>query len=460
MKNTLYHQLYEKLKKQIIEGQFQEGDKFYSKRQLSKHLSISQTTVEHAYQLLLDEGYIYSRPRSGYYVSEIESLTILNTQPIHSLFDDDSYKPKTSDETYDYAFNLDEIDTKHFPIELFRKYSKDLYDKTHSNKLLRGHFQGELHLRFQLAFYLFTNRGVICDPNQIIIGSSTEQLVNQLVDLLYTSTFIIEKPSYPPIKNILDKKQVEYEQIEVEYNGINVDEVIKSQKNIVYITPSHQFPTGYVMDLKKRTQLIQWAQEKEERFIIEDDYDSEFRYFGKPIPAIQGLYSRGEKVIYISTFSKSIFPSCRVAYMVLPYSIMKKYHSQNHIEGNTVPVHMQNLIAMFISSGGFERHLNKMRRIYRRKLTYILNRLKPYKEQLDIQGAETGMHFTITVKNGLTLQKCLDRANKVNLKLQVYNFDDDQDYKKTPKFILGFGGIDDDALKPHVDALIKSLIIK
>lgn len=425
MKNTLYHQLYEKLKKQIIEGQFKEGDKFYSKRQLSKHLSISQTTVEHAYQLLLDEGYIYSRPRSGYFVSEIESLTILNNQPIPSLFDDDSYNPKASDESYDYAFNLDEIDTKHFPIELFRKYSKDLYDTNHLNQLRRGHFQGELHLRFQLAFYLFTNRGVICDPNQIIIGSSTEQLVNQLVDLLYTSTFIIEKPSYPPIKNILDKKQV-----------------------------------GYVMDLKKRTQLIQWAQEKEERFIIEDDYDSEFRYFGKPIPAIQGLYSRGEKVIYISTFSKSIFPSCRVAYMVLPYSIMKKYHSQNHIEGNTVPVHMQNLIATFISSGGFERHLNKMRRIYRRKLTYILKRLKPYKEQLDIQGAETGMHFTITIKNGLTLQECLDRANKVKLKLQVYNFDDDQDYKKTPKFILGFGGIDDDALKPHVDALIKSLIIK
>ncbi|MBU5904421.1 hypothetical protein JVV96_18875, partial [Vibrio cholerae O1] len=105
---------------------------------------------------------------------------------------------------------------KHFPIELFRKYSKDLYDTNHLNQLRRGHFQGELHLRFQLAFYLFTNRGVICDPNQIIIGSSTEQLVNQLVDLLYTSTFIIENPSYPPIKNILDKKQVEYEQIEVE----------------------------------------------------------------------------------------------------------------------------------------------------------------------------------------------------------------------------------------------------
>ncbi len=161
------------------------------------------------------------------------------------------------------------------------------------NQLRRGHFQGELHLRFQLAFYLFTNRGVICDPNRIIIGSSTEQLVNQLVDLLI-STFIIEKPSYPPIKNILDKKQVEYEQIEVEDNGINVDEVIKSQKNIVYITPFHQFPTGYVMDLKKRTQLIQWAQEKE-RFIIEDDYDSEFRYFGKPIPAIQGLSQEEKK---------------------------------------------------------------------------------------------------------------------------------------------------------------------
>ncbi len=109
-------------------------------------------------------------------MSEIESLTILNNQPIPSLFDDDSYKPKASDEAYDYAFNLDEIDTKHFPIELFRKYSKDLYDTNHLNQLRRGHFQGELHLRFQLAFYLFTNRGVICDPNQIIICSSTEQI--------------------------------------------------------------------------------------------------------------------------------------------------------------------------------------------------------------------------------------------------------------------------------------------
>ncbi|CAM4142813.1 PLP-dependent aminotransferase family protein [Staphylococcus schweitzeri] len=456
MKNTLYHQLYEKLKKQIIEGQFKKDDKFYSKRQLSKHLSISQTTVEHAYQLLLDEGYIYSKPRSGYYVSEIESLSILHTHATPVL--DDILTPQRDNETYQFAFNLDEIDTKHFPIDLFRKYSKELYDQDYLNMLLRGHNQGEFQLRFQLAHYLFNNRGVICNPDQIIIGSSTEQLVNLLVDLLSSSTFIIEKPSYPPIKHILDKKNVTYDQIKVEHNGINVDEVIKSKKNLVYITPSHQFPTGYVMDLKKRIQLIQWAKEKEERYIIEDDYDSEFRYFGKPIPSIQGLYSR-DKVIYISTFSKSIFPSCRVAYMVLPTTLLEKYHLQNHIEGNTVPVHIQNLIAKFMSTGSFERHLNKMRRIYRRKIAYIIQRLKPYENQIDIQGAETGMHFTITVLNGLSLQECINRAKSMNLKLQAYDFDDDLKQNRSPKFILGFGGIDDDDLKSHVDVLIKSLII-
>ena len=229
-------------------------------------------------------------------------------------------------------------------------------------------------------------------------------------------------------------------------------DIINSNNDIVYITPSHQFPTGYVMNLKKRTQLIKWAHQQNSRYIIEDDYDSEFRYYGKPIPALQSL-DKNDKVIYISTFSKSLYPSCRIAYIVLPQKLLQSYLSMPYKESNTVPVHIQQIIANFMSSGSFERHLNKMRKI----LNYILERLKPHEDQLKIEGALTGMHFTITVDNGLTMSQCLHSAEKLKLKLNVYNYAEENEL--LPKFIIGFGGIPNHKLKEHTDVLIKSLTV-
>lgn len=416
-KQKLYISLYEQLKNQIIEGQYQAQDKFPSKRQLSEHLSLSHTTIEHAYQLLLDEGFIYSKPRSGYYVSDIQSLPVIN---INNQFIE--IEPKTPEsKQYKYAFNLAEIDAEYFPLNLFRKYAKEAFEDNELALLEKGDIQGELNLRQQIAHYLFNSRGVSCHPNQIVIGSSTEQLLNMITDLLKTSSFIIEKPSYPPIKHVLDKNKHNYIQATVEKDGINMIDIINSNNDIVYITPSHQFPTGYVMNLKKRTQLIKWAHQQNSRYIIEDDYDSEFRYYGKPIPALQSL-DKNDKVIYISTFSKSLYPSCRIAYIVLPQKLLQSYLSMPYKESNTVPVHIQQIIANFMSSGSFERHLNKMRKIYREKLNYILERLKPHEDQLKIEGALTGMHFTITVDNGLTMSQCLHSAEKLKLKLNVYNY--------------------------------------
>lgn len=167
------------------------------------------------------------------------------------------------------------------------------------------------------------------------------------------------------------------------------------------------------MNLKKRTQLINWAQQQDNRYIIEDDYDSEFRYFGKPIPALQSLDSQ-DKVIYLSTFSKSIYPSCRIAYIVLPPKLLEQYHHYHYKEANTAPVHIQRMIAQFMSSGSFERHLNKMRKIYKEKLQFILNALSPYENQLKVDGALTGMHFTLTVLNGLNMEECLQRAKSIH----------------------------------------------
>lgn len=451
-KQKLYISLYEQLKNQIIEGQYQAQDKFPSKRQLSEHLSLSHTTIEHAYQLLLDEGFIYSKPRSGYYVSDIQSLPVIN---INNQFIE--IEPKTPEsKKYKYAFNLAEIDAEYFPLNLFRKYAREAFEDNELALLEKGDIQGELNLRQQIAHYLFNSRGVSCHPNQIVIGSSTEQLLNMITDLLKTSSFIIEKPSYPPIKHVLDKNKHNYIQATVEKDGINMIDIINSNNDIVYITPSHQFPTGYVMNLKKRTQLIKWAHQQNSRYIIEDDYDSEFRYYGKPIPALQSL-DKNDKVIYISTFSKSLYPSCRIAYIVLPQKLLQSYLSMPYKESNTVPVHIQQIIANFMSSGSFERHLNKMRKIYREKLNYILERLKPHEDQLKIEGALTGMHFTITVDNGLTMSQCLHSAEKLKLKLNVYNYAEENEL--LPKFIIGFGGIPNHKLKEHTDVLIKSLTV-
>lgn len=453
-KTALYQSLYEKLKAQIIEGHYQANEKFPSKRQLSEHLSLSHTTIEHTYQLLLDEGFIYAKPRSGYYVSDIESLPVVpQTSGFHEINFIQKSTPKSH---YRYAFNLAEIDAENFPLHTLRKYARDVFDDSNIDLLQHGHPQGELALRQQIAHYLFNSRGVTCHPNQIIIGSSTEQLLDMITDVLSDSSFIIEQPSYPPIKQTLDKKQMPYKQVIVEKDGIQVDPIFEYNNDILYITPSHQFPTGHIMNLKKRTQLIQWAQQQEKRYIIEDDYDSEFRYYGKPIPALQSLDTKG-KVIYISTFSKSLFPSCRIAYIVLPYPILNIYNHHPYKEGNTVPVHIQHIVERFMASGSFERHLNKMRKIYRDKLTYILNQLAPYSNQLKIDGALTGMHFTIRVINGLTMEQCLENASNISLKLEPYHFDDANE--RYPTFILGFGGISNEDLSNHVQALISALVI-
>ncbi|WP_436854857.1 PLP-dependent aminotransferase family protein [Staphylococcus caeli] len=453
-KSHLYINLYENLKRQIIEGQYNSGDKFPSKRALGQHLSLSNTTIEHAYQFLLDEGYIYSKPRSGYFVSDIETLPIFtknNAQTIQKITDEHYDDDKTH---FKYAFNVSEIDTEYFPMQQFRKYARDVFDDNQINLLQHANPDGDWSLRQEIAHYLFNSRGVSCHPEQIIIGSSTEQLINLLTDILNKEQFNIENPSYPPIKQVLDKKQISYMQVPVTQSGIDMSYVNKSQYNITYVTPSHQFPTGYVMNLKKRTQLINWAHQSEARYIIEDDYDSEFRYFEKPIPALQSLDTE-DKVIYMSTFSKSLFPSCRIAYLVLPKKLLHHYKSIENKEGNTVPTHMQKIVANFMQSGSFERHLNKMRKVYKNKLSLITEKLKKYEDQLYIDGALAGMHFTLTVTNGLSLEQCLLNAKNNSLKITPFSLYDPTE--STVKFILGFGGIPYSQIEAHADALIKSL---
>lgn len=441
----LYFQLYEEFRDKIIKGEYLPGSKLPSKRNLSTDLNLSRTTIENAYHMLLDEGYIYSRARSGFYVSQIEQLSIVRTN-----------EPKIVIEEkveYKYEFRTAQIDIESFPFTVFRQLARKAFEDEQVDLFNSVNSQGYGPLRQNIAHYLFNSRGVKCTMDQVIIGSSTEQLIDLLTDILEEHRFLIEYPSYPPIKNVLQKKNIYYEEIPVIEDGIEVRRVEESKFDTIYVTPSHQFPTGEVMSIENRTRLIKWTNEKETRYIVEDDYDSEFRYFKKPLPALQSLDTEG-KVVYISTFSKSLFSSARIAYMVLPKCLMKKYLNLKHKESTTVPIHMQYIVSEFLSTGQFDRHLNKMRKTYEKKISYIIERLKPYPDIM-ISDEKTGMHFLLTVKDG-NLEEILARAEVASLYIEPLKTYAKENQKA--QFVIGFGGIEEDQLENHMNVLINVLL--
>ncbi|MFJ8237995.1 PLP-dependent aminotransferase family protein [Ureibacillus sp. NPDC094379] len=443
----LYEQLYIGIKNAIIGKQIELGTKLPSKRKLAEFLNISQTTVEIAYAQLLAEGYIVSKPRIGYFVEEIDELPYiqreLQEQPM-------LYREKGRFET---DFHPGKIDSEFFPFTIWRKYAKDLFDGSHKEFLQIGEPQGEYALRTEIAKYLYQSRGMICSPEQIVIGSGTEHLLPMILRLLESdSSFALENPGYSAIPRIqLQNRAVP---ISVDEEGLIVDELKSTDANIVYITPSHQFPTGAVLSATRRTQLLKWASKAENRYIIEDDYDSEFRYIGKPIPALQGL-DKNNKVIYLSTFTKSLMPSLRVAYLVLPTTLLAKYKELFSYYSATVPRFDQHILANFMKDGHFAKHLNRMRKIYRKKHDKLKTTLTTYYPQVTVTGDHAGMHILISVPLSKSEEELRELAAKDGI--AIYPVKDYLikaiDYKN-PTFLLGFGGIPLEQIEPSIRKLM------
>ncbi|CAD2072078.1 PLP-dependent aminotransferase family protein [Phocicoccus pinnipedialis] len=441
----LYIQLYEEFRDKIIEGEYRAGTRLPSKRNLSADLNLSGTTIEHAYQTLMDEGYIYSKPRSGFFVSQIEQLPITRKHEPSLIHKEEEY--------FNYEFKTAQVDPTHFPYAQFRQLSRKAFEDENMELLISGDKEGYWPLRQAIAQYVFNSRGVKCTPNQVIVGSSTEQLSELITEILKTNRFLIEDPSYPPIRNVLEKKKIAYQNVPVIEHGIDMNIVEKSNFETVYVTPSHQFPTGEVMSIENRTRLIKWANKSKSRYIIEDDYDSEFRYFKKPLPALQSLDTKN-KVIYISTFSKSLFPTVRIAYMVLPKHLIQKYQSLKHKENSTVSLHMQWIVSEFLRTGRFDRHLNKMRKVYENKISYIIKRLNEH-PVISVRGEKTGMHFVLTVQDG-DLNTILERAEKESLYIEPFKTYAEK--TTSAKFVIGFGGVREEELEEHMDVLIRVLL--
>lgn len=451
----LYDQLYSGIKEAIITKKISVGEKLPSKRKLADFLNISQTTIEIAYAQLLAEGYIMSKARVGYFVEEIDELPYIQQDTVASL----SELPKKK--TYKIDFNPASIDIHAFPFQRWRKYAKELFDDASKELLLTGEPQGELSLRTEIANYLYQSRGVVCNPEQIVVGSGTEQLLPMILRLFSDDTyFALENPGYPAVHRMFSQHKRKVYPITVDEEGILIHELEKTSADVVYITPSHQFPTGAVLSATRRAQALNWAAQSTSRYIIEDDYDSEFRYTGKPIPALHAL-DRNDKVIYMSTFTKSLMPSLRVAYFVLPPKLLKTYNDVFNYYSSTVPRFDQHIVANFMRDGHFSKHLNRMRKIYRKKHDKLTSILENYSKQIKITGEQAGMHILLEVQHELSEKHLHQLAS--NADIGIYPLSDyrlDHTAASQAQFLLGFGGIPVHEIEHSIEKLMACWDIK
>ncbi|MCD7736691.1 MAG: PLP-dependent aminotransferase family protein [Lachnospiraceae bacterium] len=409
----LYEQIYSYIKNEIQDGGLPFRERLPSTRKLADYLQVSRTTVNMAYEQLVSEGYIEAIPHRGYFVCDLEGLVRLS--PVSSY----ENRTESTDETvYDYDFSPHGVDLNSFPHNAWRKLSRDLLMEEDKYLFRLGDPQGEPELRRTIAGYLHQARGVNALPERIIVGAGNDFLLLLLCSMFGGGMKIaMESPTYRKAFDLFCNLSNEVQIVEMDEAGMRVDRLEETGAWLAYVMPSHQYPLGTVMPVKRRMQLLHWAAEKEGRYILEDDYDSEFRYKGKPIPALQG-YDRNDRVIYIGTFSKSIAPSIRASYMVLPESLMDLYRRRARNISSTVSRVDQMLIAGFLNQGYYERHLNKMRAVYRGRHDVLLEELKSFREICRVSGENAGVHLLLTFTNGMTEEEAIRRA--AGLGVRVY----------------------------------------
>ena len=448
----LYEQLYQFIKSEIAGGALPYQTKLPSKRKLAAFLQVSLNTVEGAYEQLTAEGYAESRLRKGYFVASLEDLEM------KSEAKEPEYQPVAKAE-FDWDFHPGRIDTLNFPVKQWRSHVRGVLDDQNRELYQLGDPCGEECLREDIAAYLYESRGVRCSPESIVIGAGSEVLLQQLILLMGSApVYGVEVPGYPVIRKLLENCPNEVVPLDVDEEGLEIRTLADTKADIVYVTPSHHFPFGSVLPVNRRIHLLNWASEKEGRYIIEDDYDSEFRYSGKSIPALQSLDRMG-RVIYLGSFSKSLMPSMRISYMVLPENLMEVRKVRFSFFHSTVSRTDQHALARFMKSGEFSRHLNRMRKIYRRKLDLILDELRGTEGEIKVIGEKSGLHVVLSVEG--SAENILEqKAAQAGIKVYPLSKYAGGPPSFPAKIVLGFAGIPEADLKEAFSRLLASWEIK
>lgn len=439
----MYEQIYTYIKQEIIDGNLPAGTKLPSTRSLASYIQVSRNTIDMAYGQLLSEGYIEAQPKRGYYINEIHGLKVsqVTTPPPPS---NKKKSPKTS--TYQFDFSPFSIDLKHFPFHTWQKLLKSSV-ANHDDIFLLGDNQGDVEFRTAIWKYIHQSRGVNCSIDQIVIGAGVDYLLQILSQLFSIEEVIaMENPAYKQAYQVFEGLGFKTVSVPVTTQGIDIKKLCQTDAKIVYVTPSHQYPLGAVMPIKKRLSLLDWANKEEGRYIIEDDHDSEFRYKGKPIPSLQGIDTK-EKVIYMGTFSRSIAPAIRIGYMVLPKPLLTLFQQKLKHYSSTVSRLDQRIMTTFMEEGYYERHLNRMRQRYKAKHDVMLNGLRQSQGSITVRGEHAGLHLVMEIHTSASEDEILTLAKEHGIRLyplSVHYVELPPSYK--PSFLMGYANLSEEAI--------------
>ncbi|MFR7452115.1 MAG: PLP-dependent aminotransferase family protein [Gemmiger sp.] len=387
----LYEQLYEALANEIRTEQRPAGTPLPGRRTMAGELGVSVNTVDAAYQMLAAEGLARARPRSGFYVQETGGML----RPAPPPAPEPAAAPAAPAARYDLSTGS--IDTALFPARSWGRIQRELLYQA-PELLQRGEAQGDADLRTQIAAYLAAYRGVACTPDQVVVGAGIEYLLGCLAHLFQGAVAAVENPGYARSRMVLENNGIPCRLVDIDAQGLPPAGLAASGAGLCYLTPSHHFPTGVTMPAPRRAQLLAWAAEAEGRYILEDDYDSEFRFTTRPLPSLQGMAGPDGPVVYLTTFSKSLAPGIRIACMVLPRPLLARYRRDFALYSNTVSRFEQQTLCRFMAGGTFTRHINRMRLTYKRRMESFAAALRrELGPRLSLGGTHSGLHFLLTL---------------------------------------------------------------
>ena len=422
---SLYEQLYEGIRRDILSGTLPAHQRLPSKRALAQHLEVSIITVQNAYEQLAAEGYIYSQEKRGYYVSPVERPLLAAARQPAPL------PPEPEQKTYFLDLVTNSIDRAYFPFTVWARLMRETLLERDKALLQAAPYNGAEELRRAISDYLRQFRGMNVDSGQIIVGAGTEFLYSLLIQLLgREKCYAVEDPGYSKIAEIYRSHQVNLRQVGLDEKGLSTRLLRRQEADIVHLSPSHHYPTGIVMPIGRRQELLRWAEEQEGRWILEDDYDSEFRFVGRPIPTLFSI-DEAQRVIYLNTFSKTIAPSIRISYMILPPRLMEVYREKLGFYACTVSGFEQYTLAKFMAQGRYEQHLSRMKARYRQKRDAVIAMLRssPLADRVEIMEQDAGLHFLVRLDTRLPDAALRSRAAEQGVRLALLS-----DYYSVPAY--------------------------
>jgi len=448
----LYQHLYQCIKNDIVQGILTADEKLPSKRSFAKNLGVSTITVENAYAQLVAEGYVYSLPKKGFFVTDIRN--VLPGKMEKSCKQEG--KEQAEQKKYLADFTSNQTCSEQFPFSIWAKLMRTTLKEDREELMRNAPCAGILPLREAIAGHLRAFRGMNVEPEQIVVGAGTEYLYGLLLQLLgMEKCYGVENPGYHKIYKIYKSHRVPCSYVEMDRAGVLVSSLEEKKVDVVHISPSHHFPTGIVMPVSRRYELLGWAAKEEGRYIIEDDYDSEFRLTGKPVPSLQSIDVQ-EKVIYMNTFTKTLSSTVRISYMVLPAHLAQQFGEALSFYSCTVSNFEQYVLARFIEEGYFERHINRMRNYYHEKRDILLRQIadSPIAGCCVISEEDAGLHFLMEVNTGLSDSEACAALEKEGVRVSsMAQYYVNPAERKEHVFVMNYSSLEEGNLEKVMHAL-------